>query len=275
MTVQPVFDSPDRTAAHQSGSYARTSAPPPLPSEPPAVDAVERSRNDASSHIRTQLLRRIAHDIASPTGVTTTALEELANDGVAPRPELLAMARRGLRRLLRLSEQLALVAELESAAIVPESTPEDIAGVATSAIDQALAIDGRRGISANFVPPAERIFVEVDRRLLTSVIREVVGNALRIAKSTVRVSVEATKTHAIVRIEDDGPGFSEPALAAVGQRFTPNASARGLGLSLSIAQDVVVAHHGELRFGGSDLPPGRTGGPHGASVSIVLPLPAR
>lgn len=65
---------------------------------------------EVAEHLRTQFLRRVAHDIASPTGVTLTVLDELAN-GDKPRPELVAMARRSLRRLMRLSEQLALVAE--------------------------------------------------------------------------------------------------------------------------------------------------------------------
>ena len=42
---------------------------------------VAEPREDPSTHVRTQFLRRVAHDIASPTGVTMTVLDELVNAG--------------------------------------------------------------------------------------------------------------------------------------------------------------------------------------------------
>src|SRR6476620_10742657 len=105
MTVQPVLDGP----VGNSGRSSSTNV----------------AGMDPSEHVRTQFLRRVAHDIASPTGVTLTVLEELANSD-KPRPELVAMARRSLKRLMRLSEHLALVAELEAGAMQPEPALVDL-----------------------------------------------------------------------------------------------------------------------------------------------------
>src|SRR5262249_18961014 len=113
--------------------------------------------------------------------------------------------------------------------------------------------------------------VDVDRRLVGSVLREVIGNAIRLASSRVSVEIESAGGKAVVRVHDDGPGFPNEVLATLGQRFAPRCAVRGLGLSLSMAKDVLDAHGGKLQVGSSTLPPGRHGN-RGAAVVITLPM---
>lgn len=198
-----------------------------------------------------------------------TVLDELS---IGAKPELVAMARRGLKRLLRLSEQLALAADLEAGNFTPDTAQEDLRSVAQAAYDAAVGIDGRRDIATELVLPNERVHGEVDRRLLTTVLREVIGNALRLATSKVVVEmvvIEATKQVAVT-VHDDGSGFKAEVKEALGERFTPLMSTRGLGLSISMAKEVLAAHGGELAVGMSKLPPGRRGGT-GAAVTLTLP----
>jgi len=257
MTAQPIFETLERPTL--INSLAEGSAP----------HRADERMTDGSLHLRTQFLRRVAHDIASPTGVTMTVLEELANE--SKRPELVAMARRGLRRLLRLSEQLALAAELEAGALSPDTTLEDIRSLTKDALAQAIAIDGRRDISTSSDVPEEKLVADVDRRLVSSVLREVIGNALRLASSRVSLEVKRVDAKVVIRVNDDGPGFAPEALSTLGQRFTPRSTMRGLGLSLSMAKDVLDAHGGELHVEASTLPPGRRG-VRGSAVVITLPL---
>jgi signal transduction histidine kinase len=241
----------------------------PFAGETRAAESGPSSAADPDSHVKTQLLRRIAHDIASPTGVTMTVLDELMTEG-KPRPELVAMARRSLRRLMRLSEQLAVLSELESDGIEPELATIDLRVATKQALDDALAIDGRKDVVAASDVPASHVWASADQRLLVSVLREVVGNALRLASSRIEVSLRVTDDHAIFRVDDDGPGFSEEALATLGKRFVRR-TARGLGLSLSIAMDILRAHGGTLSLETSALPPNRRGAT-GSAVIVTLPL---
>lgn len=252
MTAQPIFDALERPASNS-----------------PLAGRADERAPDVSFHLRTQLLRRIAHDIASPAGVTMTVLEELAYESA--RPELVAMARRGLRRLLRLSEQLALAADLEMGTFSPDRTLEDVRAVAKDALEQAVTIDGRREIATSCDVPTEKLIVDVDRRLVSSVLREVVGNALKLASSRVAVKVRRDGSKVAIVVDDDGPGFAPETRAALGQRFTPRSTLRGLGLSLSMAKDILSAHGGGLHVETSALPPGRSG-VRGASVVLTLPL---
>ncbi len=228
------------------------------------------SETDPALQLRTQFLRRVAHDIASPTGVTLTVLEELAN-AERPRPELIAMARRSLRRLMRLSEHLALVAELESGTLEPEMSVVDVRALVKQALDDAVAIDGRKDVVAACDLPAQPLVAVGDQRLLVVVVREVIGNALKLASSRVEVSVKQDGERVVLRVDDDGPGFPEEARATLGRRFVRRGSARGLGLSLSMALEILSEHGGELAIEPSMLPPGRRG-TTGSAVIVTLPM---
>jgi signal transduction histidine kinase len=251
-----------------ASSITATTVEPTPPRRSP-----ETPETELSEHLRTRFLRRVAHDIASPSGVAITVLEELATTDL-PRPELLAMARRSMRRLMRLSEQLALVAELEADQLALELTPVDLRALARQALDEAAAVDGRKGVvtTSDMTPGA--LLATADARLLLVVMREVVGNALKVASSRVEVSVATDEGGtAVMRVDDDGPGFSEEAAATLASRFVERASARGLGLSLSMGVEILRAHGGSLAVTSSRLPPGRRG-KAGAAVVLTLPLGA-
>lgn len=225
---------------------------------------------EATEHLRTQFLRRVAHDIASPAGVTMTVLEELAAAD-RPRPELVAMARRSLRRLMRLSDHLALVAELEAGELLPEMATADLRALAQQGLDEALAIDGRKDVTTAADLPVAPLRVAADPRLLLFVFREIIGNALKLASSRVEVALALVGPHFELRVEDDGPGFSSESVATLGRRFVKRSSARGLGLSLSMALEILRSHGGTLEIAASSLPPGRRGTP---GAAVVLRLPA-
>jgi len=221
-------------------------------------------------HLGTQFLQRLAHDIASPTGVAITVLEELATSH-EPRPELVAMARRSLKRLIRLAEHLAVVSELEDQTIELGTMSLDLCALCTQAFDSALAVDGRKDVVTSSELPTLPAHVKADPRLLHLVIREIVGNALRLASSRVGLVVEIADASVLIRVQDDGPGFSEEARATLGQRFVRRSAQQGLGLSMSMALEIVRIHGGTLNLEDSLLPPGR-GETRGSAVIVTLPL---
>lgn len=260
-----------RQTRTSASAFSTQSTPGSAPLSGPgsAVVSTVTSEREADEQLKTQFLRRVAHDIASPTGVTLTVLEELATAD-RPRPELVAMARRSLKRLVRLSDHLALVAELEAGVIEPERDALDLRALVKQSLDEALAIDGRKDVTARLQAPDAPVHLTADSRLLSVVLREVIGNALKLATSSVAVSVALDGAMPKVLVEDDGPGFSDDAKALLGRRFVRRSSQRGLGLSLSMGIEVVRAHGGEIVFGESSLPAGRQG-KIGASVTIRLP----
>jgi signal transduction histidine kinase len=110
-----------------------------------------------------------------------------------------------------------------------------------------------------------------DRARLAQVVRNLVDNACRHARSEVVVTVRREGDRAAVDVADDGPGVPPGERARVFRRFVRLDDARaradgGAGLGLAIVAEVVAAHGGTV-----DVVDGPLGG---ALFRVRLPLPA-
>ena len=86
---------------------------------------------------------------------------------------------------------------------------------------------------------------------LARVVRNLLDNAVRYARSRVAVSLEVVDGWAVLTIEDDGPGIPPDERERIFERFARLDTARsrqqgGTGLGLAIAREVVVDHHGTI-----------------------------
>jgi signal transduction histidine kinase len=93
--------------------------------------------------------------------------------------------------------------------------------------------------------------VHGDIAMLTRMVRNLLDNAFRHARSRIVVQLTSGETEATLTIADDGPGIPEQKRAEVFERFTRLDDARdrdagGRGLGLAIVHDVVTTHHGQV-----------------------------
>jgi signal transduction histidine kinase len=223
---------------------------------------------EACQYATTKLLAQVAHDIRSPAGVVLNALEEVAHQETPEgRLAMVAMARRGVARLLRLADRLSMVAELRQG-VAFEKPLGDLRALAERAVDQAIELQGRRNVTVEKCLGEDvPVRVPLDARWLEAAVAEVVQNGLRYARSQVRTTMRLTEKAAELLVEDDGPGF--PPDFDITGAFRPRAGVNGLGLSIALAFDVCEGHGGTLRIDTSTLPPYRGGAP-GAAVSLTI-----
>lgn len=111
--------------------------------------------------------------------------------------------------------------------------------------------------------------VRGDAVLLENALRNVLDNAIKYSgeDTVVTLSVREADGKARIRVTDEGPGLGEGPAQALTERFRRGSNTEGIvgsGLGLTIAQDVLSAHGGQL-----DLGPGEGG--KGTCVSLVLP----
>jgi signal transduction histidine kinase len=111
--------------------------------------------------------------------------------------------------------------------------------------------------------------VQGDRAALERVVRNLVDNAVRHARTAITLSLSRNGSSAELTVADDGPGIPREARERVFDRFVRldedrARTAGGTGLGLPIARDIVVAHGGTLTL--DDFPGG------GTAATISLPL---
>ncbi|WP_254127146.1 cell wall metabolism sensor histidine kinase WalK [Aquihabitans sp. G128] len=104
---------------------------------------------------------------------------------------------------------------------------------------------------------------------LQAVVRNLIDNAARHARSKVVVTLLRRAGRVILTVDDDGDGIAPQDRDAVFERFARLDTSRardqgGHGLGLAIVRDVVMAHGGTVAAGGSDL----------GGATFVVDLPA-
>ncbi len=219
-----------------------------------------------------ELFKNLAHHLRSPLGVVSGALTELGLAGASEEDRLLlSLADRGVRRLRRVADTIALAAALDSGAFELRCQRVDLGDLLRGAVATAVAVEPRREVELACDVPAEPCPVLADVEPLARAVSEVLINAIQHARRAVRLRLEVAESTARAVIEDDGQGVPEDRRETLFRRFAPRPSRAGMGIALSIAHDVIVAHGGGVTVETGTLPPGRPG-TVGARFVISLPI---
>jgi two-component system osmolarity sensor histidine kinase EnvZ len=202
-----------------------------------------RARIERQIDQRTLMLSGISHDLRTPLTRLKLGLSMLNDDEAA------AMAR-DVGDMQRLVDEFLAFARVDALDDPEEIDPEILVrGIVADAArgGAAVALAGVSGQGRALLRPA------AVRRALENLI----GNALRYA-GRAEVSLEVAERRVKVTVEDDGPGIPAEKRDEALRPFTRLDAARnqnrgsGVGLGLSIAQDIARRHGGSLRLGHSE-----------------------
>jgi two-component system sensor histidine kinase KdpD len=111
--------------------------------------------------------------------------------------------------------------------------------------------------------------VSGDPEMLGLALRQLIGNASKYSppETTIEISAFGSNDSAIVQVRDHGPGIAPDELEVIFERFfrgkQAEESVAGTGMGLSIARDIINAHHGRIWV--ENVPGG------GAQFSFSLP----
>jgi signal transduction histidine kinase len=193
-----------------------------------------------------QLLADTSHELRTPLTTIRGNLDLLERDlSSAERSEVLSETREEVDRMAGLIRDLLLLAESGSGALELERVPIRLDLLAREVV-RRLAGGDRVTIDA------QPVMVHGDEERLRQLVGNLVQNALRHASDvpgSVRVSVSRRAPHALLSVEDDGPGVPAEALERVFDRFYRVDTGRsrahgGSGLGLAIVRHVAEEHGG-------------------------------
>ena len=138
-----------------------------------------------------------------------------------------------------------------------------------SLIEEIISTERRDGSVINFVNKSKTIKSVILRpQAIKRAITNLIINSKKYAE-TVRVELEYNLEHAIITIDDNGPGIAPEHRDDVFKAFfrldpSRNTDTGGTGLGLTIAKDIIQSHGGDLLLSEASL--------GGLRATITLPL---
>jgi signal transduction histidine kinase len=243
----------------------------PEPDTTDEIGHLAQTMNDMLARLEdsTQRQRRFvadaSHELRSPLAGIRTSLEVgLAHPDSAPWPTIANRAVQQSVRMDELLQQLLLLARADDRQLAARQEHVDIGSLITDLAAELPpsepGVDLHLGSGLSVIGDADQL-----RRLFTNL----VANALRHARSTVTITAETNKGHAVIHVDDDGPGIPAADRERVFDRFVRLDASRErasgtAGLGLAIAREIATAHDG--RIAADDRPGG------GARLVVTLPL---
>lgn len=209
-----------------------------------------------------------AHELRTPIAGLSAGIEVAArHPHVARDDDWLGELGEGHRRLARLVQDLLVLAGLDEHA-PRRHHPVQLAGLVIDAARRRTPAGVRLSHG-----PVEQAVVLGDETQLQRVIANVLDNALRHARSQVRIALTTSDGHAVFSVADDGPGIAPADRERVWERFTRLDDGRsrpdgGSGLGLALVKELVETHGGTASI--TD-----TGQGPGALFLVQIPLRPR
>jgi two-component system OmpR family sensor kinase len=253
----------------------------PVPAANDEIGRLGRTLNEMLDRLDGAFARERAfvsdasHELRTPLAILRTELE-LALRGERGREELEAAVRSAAEetdRLSALAEDLLVIARADQGQLPIRPRPlhaDDLLDRLARRFATRSDAERRRLLAE----PAPGVELEGDPMRLEQALANMVENALRYGRGTIRLSAESRGDRVCLHVRDDGPGFPAEFLPSAFERFTRADEARsrgGTGLGLAITAAIATAHGGSAHAanvdgGGADvwleLPDGLSSSPH-------------
>ncbi|MDE1152800.1 MAG: ATP-binding protein [Micavibrio sp.] len=186
---------------------------------------------------RTAMLSGVSHDLRTP--LTRMKLEIAM---LKPSPEIENL-RQDVEEMERMLEGYLTFAKGESDEMVEMIDLKSV-------LERIVAKARRQGAEVQEVLPEQRMMIRLRPVAIERALGNIVTNAGKFAKNTWVTATEQADVYEIT-IDDDGPGIAQNLREDVFKPFfriekSRNKKTGGIGLGLSIAQDIVHSHGGEI-----------------------------
>jgi signal transduction histidine kinase len=235
---------------HTTG--ARVDVPPTGDELTRLADTMNRmlTRLEGAYAAQTGFVSDASHELRNPLATLRASVEVAAADPTGQvwqetRPTLMAE----ILRLQRLVDDLLTLSTYDAGAVPLRARECDLDDLV---VDAARRTRDESGLSVEVGAAPVRVVADPDR--VGQVLRNVLDNAARHARGSIRVGLAAGGREAVVTIDNDGPPVPVADRERIFDRFvrldaTRDRDTGGAGLGLAIAADIARAHGGTLSTG--------------------------
>ncbi len=232
--------------------------------------AVTLNKNE---QLRKQWLADTSHELRTPVSILLAEIEAMLDDVRPLTKNNLQSLQQETLQLKKLIDDLHQLNSADLGSLHYHKQTTDLAALLKQQSQLHQQYLQQKSITLTDDYPAHSINCTVDSTRIAQLLDNILANCKRYCPehSQVFIRLHSDKQHAIIRIEDNGPGVPDDALAHL---FDPlyrvehsrNRSTGGSGLGLAICQRIVAAHDGHILAQHSQY--------GGLLITITLPLSA-
>ncbi|MCL4498869.1 MAG: ATP-binding protein, partial [Chloroflexi bacterium] len=233
-------------------------------------DVTEQKRLEQAQR---DFIANASHELRTPISSLKGFVELLeggAKDKREVRDSFLGTMQTEIDRLQRLVEELFVLAQFDSGRMELKMAEHSIAKMLDDVVAIASPIGAASGMTIRHMVEADLPDVPCDRDKIVQVLLSFIDNAVKHSENGASVSITgraAGGNSVEIAVSDEGQGIPEEELRKIFTRFYHRPPAKpgpkGAGLGLSIAKEIIEAHHSKIVVRSK---PGA-----GASFSFTLP----
>jgi signal transduction histidine kinase len=194
----------------------------------------------------------VSHELRTPLTLISAPLDSLLqrSDLTGEARRHLEMIQRSAGQLRRLIDQLLDLEKIDAGRVRLGRVPVDPVKLAGTMVEtfRAAALAHRLELTAAGARQAPPLLL--DGQWMESALGNLLGNALKFARSAVELRVLDQEGAVTFEVEDDGPGIPPSDLELIFERFAQSGAASkrrlGTGLGLALAREAARLHDGEL-----------------------------
>lgn len=206
---------------------------------------------------KSMFISMVAHELKSPLATIESSLNLIlsgaAGDDPARNQHLIQRSLTRAAALRTLIGDLLNLTAIETGNFVLKRTKVDVSQITRSLVDSLTEKATEKGITLSLDCQAESCEILADTNAITSVISNLIDNAIKYTPTggQVTVTLQCNGTYAKVSVKDTGIGMAPEELARVFDEFyrvknQQTATIAGTGLGLTLVRRLVEMHQGRI-----------------------------
>jgi PAS domain S-box-containing protein len=234
-------------------------------------DRAARLAAEEANRTKDEFLAMLGHELRNPLAPILTALQllKLRRESVPLKEH--EIIERQVKHMMHLVDDLLDVSRITKGRVEIKKQPMDLRVILAKAIELASPLLEQRNHKLDLDVPSHALGVEGDDARLTQVFANLLTNAAKYTEPTghIRIVVRELTGELEIAITDNGQGIEPALLPKVFDLFvqgsrTAERSAGGLGIGLTIVQQLTMLHGGRVEARSEGL--GK-----GATFTVTLP----
>jgi len=208
----------------------------------------ELSKNEI---LKNDFISNVSHEIKTPLSVIQNYSKALLNDGLSneKRKEYLKGLKIKTKKLSNLISNILKLNKLENQQILPEIEKINLDELLRVSILEFENLFEKKEIEV--ICDIEEVKLYSSKSLLEIVFNNLISNAIKFTENDgqIVVSLKQNKTHAIIKIKDNGCGISKEVGEHIFEKFyqgDTSHSSEGNGLGLALVKKVIDILGGEI-----------------------------